>query len=38
MFMEFHDAYYFDLITETEDPKITTYRLAQIGESLMRHG
>lgn len=38
LFVDFYDAYYFDLITETESPAVTTYRLAEMGESLMRHG
>jgi len=38
LFVSFYDAFYFDLITETEHLDISTYRLAEIGESLMRHG
>lgn len=38
LFMDFHDNFYFDLITETENPDIDMYRLMQIGESLMRYG
>ena len=35
---DYYDAFYFDRITEIERPDISMHRIAEISESLLRHG